>query len=250
MAQPEEIPTDLALEVGANLDPKRFIDVARHFFGYIEEVANSINGNEKPKWEVIARQGSTILAMQPVQNFDILTLSDLYQRLDAASVSLTTGNIEHSHLSEKALKHIQMLAELRDREGNKVPVRFWIKKNPTLIGPDVGESIRESQGREYFDFGSLEGALQTIQDSGGNLEFRIRDELYRNPIKCIVREELLPAILVNFRKRVEVTGEIKYSRYGLPLEITVSSIDSVPSDDELPSAEDVRGILAEQLRAM
>lgn len=250
MAKPDEIPTDLALEVGAHLDPKRFIDVARHFFGYIEEITNSLSGVEKPKWEVIARQGSTILAMQPDHNYSKLSLSDLYERVNAASESLISGDVERSHLSEKALNHIQALAELNDRAGEKIPVRFWVKKRATLIGPDIGDYIRESRGREYTDFGSLDGWLQTIQDAGGRLEFRIRDILYRNPIKCIIDEGMLPVVLENFRQRVEVSGEVRYNQHGYPLAITVRALEKMPDDDELPTAEDVRGILNPQLGAM
>lgn len=250
MAQPDEIPTDLALEVGANLDPKRFIDVARHFFGYVEEVSRETIAKDGPAWEVIARQGSTILAMRPTEDCDVHTLSDLYAKLNSASDSLLRGEVEESQLSEKALNHIQMLADLRDRQGNMIPIRFWVRKSPTLIGPDVGEFIRESRGREYYDFGSLDGRLQTIQDAGGGLEFRIRDILYRNSVRCIVKEDMLQAIMENFRKRVEVFGEIRYSQHGIPLSITVRTIEPMPSDDELPTAEDVRGILGPATEAV
>ncbi|KAF5887949.1 MULTISPECIES: hypothetical protein [Rhizobium] len=242
MAQPDEIPADLALEIGGNLDPKRFIDVARHFFGYVEEVTRDTIAKEAPAWEVIARQGSTILAMRPIEDYDVHTLSDLYTRFNAASASLIRGEVEDSNLSEKALSHIQMLAELRDRRGNKIPVRFWVRKTPTVIGPDIGEFIRESRGREYNDFGSLDGRLQTIQDAVGGLEFRIRDILYRNPVRCIVSEDMLQSVMDNFRKRVEVSGEIRYNQQGIPLAIRVQTIEPMPSDDELPTAEDVRGI--------
>jgi len=244
MAHPEDIPTDLALEIGANLDPKRFIDVARHFFGYVEEVTRQTIAKDAPAWEVIARQGSTILAMRPPEDFSTFALGELYERLGAASASLTRGDVDDSQLSEKALNHIQMLADLRDRQGTKIPVRFWVRKSPTLIGPDVGEYIRESRGREYYDFGSLDGKLQTIQDSGGKLEFRIRDVLYRNPVRCIVGEDLLQTVIDNFRNRVEVFGEIRYSQNGVPLAITVRGIDAMTADSDLPTAEDVRGILA------
>lgn len=243
MAQPDEIPTDLALEIGANLDPKRFIDVARHFFGYVEEVTRETVAKGGPSWEVIARQGSTILAMRPADDYDTSTLSELYARLNSASDSLVRGEVEDSQLSERALNHIQVLADLRDRQGQKIPIRFWVRKTPTLIGPDVGEYIRESRGREYFDFGSLDGKLQTIQDAAGGLEFRIRDVLYRNPVRCIVSEDMLQAVMDNFRRRVEVFGEIRYNQHGNPLAITVRTIEPMPTDDELPTADDVRGLL-------
>jgi hypothetical protein len=62
VAGPEVIPTDLTLEIGADLSPDRFMALARAFFGYVQEISESFapEGNV-PQWIVRVRDGSTLL---------------------------------------------------------------------------------------------------------------------------------------------------------------------------------------------
>ena len=47
----------------------------------------------------------------------------------------------------------------------------------------------------------------------------------------------------NFRKRVEVSGVIHYRRNGTPISVEVEAIDPLPEDSELPTSNEVRGLL-------
>jgi hypothetical protein len=57
MATPDQIPTDLTLEIDANVTPEQFMAAARAFFGYVDEVARSIAPGAVPKWKVMLREG-------------------------------------------------------------------------------------------------------------------------------------------------------------------------------------------------
>ena len=57
-------------------------------------------------------------------------------------------------------------------------------------------------------------------------------------------EKLVVTAIGNFRRRVEVEGRIHYRSDGTPISIEVMEIDVLPEDDALPSASDVRGIMA------
>jgi hypothetical protein len=50
-------------------------------------------------------------------------------------------------------------------------------------------------------------------------------------------------VFSNFRKRVEVSGIIHYRRNGTPISIDVERLEALPDDSELPSLDDVRGLL-------
>jgi hypothetical protein len=54
---------------------------------------------------------------------------------------------------------------------------------------------------------------------------------------------MLPELFTKFRRRVEVSGLIHYRRNGVPISIDVESIEILPDDSDLPSLDDVRGIL-------
>jgi hypothetical protein len=95
---------------------------------------------------------------------------------------------------------------------------------------------------DYNDFGTIEGRLETIQESYGTLQFFIRDVFLRQRVRCYFPEELLPSVFATFRKRVEVSGVIHYRKDGTPISIEAEHILGQPDDSELPTAEDVRGI--------
>ena len=110
------------------------------------------------------------------------------------------------------------------------------------VVPEVSHSIREDTKASYNDFGALEGRLRAIQDEG-SLRLMLRDDMFGVTTRAYVSDALLPAAFDNFRKRVEVSGLIHYRRNGTPISIEVSRIDPLPSDDELPGADEVRGLL-------
>jgi hypothetical protein len=63
---PEQVPTDLTLEIGQNLSPERFMAAARAFFGYVQEISNALAPEGEPiRWVVKVREGSSLLI--PVQ---------------------------------------------------------------------------------------------------------------------------------------------------------------------------------------
>lgn len=96
----------------------------------------------------------------------------------------------------------------------------------------------------YYDVGTIEGRLEAIMDSSGVLKIRVRDFLYPRAISCIVPERMIDCVLSSFRRRVEIEGRIHYRRDGTPISIEAQVIDVLPEDDELPTAHDVRGIMA------
>ena len=96
---------------------------------------------------------------------------------------------------------------------------------------------------DYNDFGTIEGRLEAIQGKD-RLKIGVNDPLFRQNVRCYMTEDLLALALSSFRKRVEVSGTIHYRRDGTPVSIDASSICALPDDSELPTANDVRGILS------
>jgi len=55
---------------------------------------------------------------------------------------------------------------------------------------------------------------------------------------------MIDDVLGSFRKRVEIEGRIHYRRNGTPISIEAFEIEVLPDDSDLPTADDVRGIMA------
>ena len=247
-ATPDRIPTDLTLEIGEDLPPERFLAAARAFFGYVQEISDAVAaGDGAVKWIVRVREGSTLLAVDPTPSVPPAVAHVVYARAESGLRHLMDRNIEDSGLSEPALRHLRVLSEMTDGGTNKtlpIPIRIWILKKPIDFGPSIANVIREDQRADYNDFGVIEGRLETIQESFGSLQLYLRDALLKQRVRCYFPEAMLPAVFEQFRRRVEVSGIIHYRANGTPISIEAEHIEGLPDDSELPTADDVRGILA------
>ena len=246
-ATPDQIPTDLTLEIGENLSPERFMAAARAFFGYVEEVSNVFTPDNRPlRWIVRVREGSALLAVAPAVTTPPEVAHAIYARAEYGIRRLIERDIEDSGLPEPALRYLRTLSEMTETGPNKappVPIRLWIEKKPISFEPIIASVIREEGRADYNDYGTIEGRLETIQESYGTLQFYLRDAMLRQRVRCYFPEEMLPEAFDKFRKRVEVSGIIHYRKNGMPISIEAEQIIALPDDSELPTAEDVRGIL-------
>ena len=245
---PKDIPSDLALEVRDALSPERFLAAARAFFGYVKEVTDAVvPEGEKLAWSVRVREGSAVIAVEPTKNVAPSLVQRVYARAEAAVRHLSEGDVEGAALPDQALRHLQTLSELTERD-DAAPgaVRLWVKHAPLDIVPAIAHAIREDWRAEYGDYGTVEGKLETIQDRAGTLQLQVRDTVLHQTIRCSFQEEMLPEAFMAFRKRVEVTGLIHFRKNGVPVSIQVDRIERLPDDDELPDIDDVKGILRER----
>jgi hypothetical protein len=159
-------------------------------------------------------------------------------------ISLASGDIQNSGISDKAITHLKALSDFSQKTKSKHGINLWIKKKQIRIGGEISKTIKEDWDTDYYDFGTLEGRLEAIQDTNGGLKIRVKDFLYPKAINCIVPEKMIDKVLMSFRRRVEIEGKIHYRKDGTPISIEANDIELLPEDDELPSASDVRGILA------
>jgi hypothetical protein len=244
MATPDQIHSDLTLEIGEDLSPERFMAAIRAFFGYVEEVGRALapDGGTQD-WVVHVKEGSNLIGIDPGPGAHIVIVNRVYMAVERGIRHLTAGDFDGAEVPDNALRHLKNLSELTNRTAKKpVNLRLWVQKNPTILGDEISKTIQEDWRSGYRDYGSVEGTLEAIQDRG-TLQIRVRDTSMRLSINCIVPEELLDKAFSNFRKRVEVYGLINYRRNGRPVSISADRIETLWDDSALPSLEDVRGIL-------
>ncbi|MEM1285391.1 MAG: hypothetical protein AAGH43_08385 [Pseudomonadota bacterium] len=241
MATRDDIPTDLALEIGDDLEPGRFVSACKEFFGLTKELTVS-PGSEDLRWRVKVREGSNIIALAP--NAEANVLRATIERMRLATDALAAGDFEFTGLTEKAIQHAKRLSDLTKAGKHVVPMRLWFSRVPMPFGPEIGELIRQEESGSYDDFGTLEGTLKAISDQVGGLEIRIHDPLWNRAIPCRVLDEQIDDAMAAFRKRVEVTGLIHYNQAGRPTSIRMESLTPLPDDRSLPTVADVRGMFA------
>ncbi len=243
-ATPDIIPSDLTLEIGDDLSPERFLAAVKAFFGYVKEISDTTSNTDTDvTWKVHVKEGSALIGMVPTGSAPISVIDAVYAKVSKGIEHIRSGDIEGANLPEAALKHLRYLSEMSEPDKRKpVEMRLWVRKQPIAMSADIGRAIAEDWRSAYSDFGTIEGKLDTIQERG-SLQIFVRDALYQGSIKCYFDEGLLPKAFENFRKRVEISGTIHYRKNGKPISIEVATIDGLPDDSELPTADDVRGLL-------
>lgn len=244
-ATPDIIPTELTLEIGEELPPDRFIAAVRAFFGYINEVGKTlVDDGDALGWTVRVREGSALIAVHPTPNVAPEIVQSLYSKAERGIRDVANGQLDDANLPEPALRHLRALSDLTlARVDHIVPMQIWIRRKPISLDVRIADVIREDLRAEYNDFGTVEGRLETIQDRRGSLQLQIRDPMFKQLVRCAFPEEMLADVFEKFRKRVEISGVIHYRRNGTPISIDAAKIDQFPDDDDLPTADDVRGIL-------
>lgn len=245
MATPDIIPTDLTLDIGNDLAPEEFVSAVRAFFGYVSEITEAQSGDGSDvSWVVRVREGSALVALEPNATAPTSRLGMIYRQARHGPVALASGDVRGSGLTDRAIVHLKKLSELAEKHPAGGGINLWVQHNVVAIGATIATRIQEDWDSDYYDVGTIEGRLEAIQDVSGALRIRVRDFLYPRAINCIVPEEMIDVVLNSFRKRVEIEGKIHYRRDGTPISIEAQVIDVLPEDEDLPTAADVRGIMA------
>lgn len=245
MATPDQIPTDLTLALGDDLAPEDFVAAVRNFFGYIHEITQAQAGDGADvRWIVRVKEGSSLIGLEPEASAPTSRLTMIYEKARHAPIALARGDIKGAGLSDKAVTHLKALADLSQRHQGRQDVNLWVLREPIGLGASIVKTVQADRDADYHDFGTIEGRLEAITDADGGIKIKVKDFLYPKAIACVVPEKLVQKALGSFRRRVEIEGKIHYRRDGTPTSIEVMEIDLLPEDDELPSASDVRGIMA------
>ena len=209
----------------------------------MKEVAHDQEGDgTKIDWSVVVKEGSNLIGLEPSALAPASRLSMIYKKASYGIDALTSGNVKGAGLSEKAVNHLNSLSEIAGRTNSRSNYRVWIKREAKPVGSGISQAIKQSWETDYYDYGTIEGRLEAIQDSSGALKIRVQDFLYPKPISCVVPERMIETVFASFRKRVEITGKIHYRRDGGAISIEATDIEILPEDDDLPTASEVRGI--------
>lgn len=246
MATPEQIPTDLTLDIGDDLASEDFAAAVRNFVDYIAEITAAQRADGAAvAWTVKVKGGSALIGLEPNADAPAPCLEMIYEKAKCGLETLEAGGIKDAGLSDKAIGSLKSLSEIDGRYADGRGIRFWVRREPVEIGSGIARRVREDlKSGGYCDHGTLEGRLEAIRDAKGALEIRIKDDLFSKAIRCMVPENMIDRVFAGFRRRVEIEGRIHYRRDGAPVRIEAQAVDILPEDSDLPTAADVRGIMA------
>lgn len=246
----ESFNTRLSLKLhGSSITMEAFRDAMSAFTGVLQESASMLCGDDCGiEWIVDVVPGSVVVSVEPrsalVPPFRIHEVTDHVGR---GFKALSEGNIP-SFFSDGALRYAARLASLsrNGRENTALHVQIQAGQQTVVyLSVEQSEMIESYLDRAqiYQDWGSVEGVVTSLSLAKG-YHFSISDVLLDGLVRCSFDPGLLSLLLKAFGRRVSVSGLLYYNETGRIKRVDTEEIEIFKDDSELPTASDVRGILA------
>ena len=241
--------TRLSLKLqGPSITMEAFRDAISAFTGVLQESASMLCGDDGGiEWIVDVVPGSVVVNVEArsalLPPFRIHEVTDHVGR---GLKSLSEGNVP-SFFSDGALRYAARLASLSGCGGATTALHVQIQAGQSVVHLSVAqcEMIESYLDRAliYQDWGSVEGVVTSLSLAKG-YHFSISDVLLDGLVRCSFDPGLLSLLLKAFGRRVSVSGLLYYNETGRIKRVDTEEIEIFKDDSELPTASDVRGILA------
>ena len=247
MANRKECGDDrLVLEIsGPQITAEKFELGLRSFLAIIKNVAKEVSDQPKPvRWLVSVEPGSLRVEFRPEPvKAPANKIATILDTIENGIISAEAGLAPPRYFSDRALTKVGKLASIVDgAEDGLDRVQVWRNGKPHPITAKTVAHVDSLVGIQSRDWGTIEGKLQTITERRVT-KFVVYDPVTDRPTHCYFDDEILDEVVDAFGQRVSVSGLIRYRGDGEPVSIDVEEFRVLPTDDLLPSVDEVRGIL-------
>jgi hypothetical protein len=240
-------PNELQLKLDAHeVSLAQLVSASSIFAALLREVSREYAGSERAvKWTVDVRSGSVTLPIKGRSTSDRLSDEAVPEIVTAVVGGLQTLNeqpVRPRFFNDQALREAKALANLVNEDLPRIAVMNGemgtdaTRQLMTHVDQVIGE------GRESI--GAIEGKLQALNIHEKPPRFAIFDLLTDERVECYFGTDVdLEEVLRGVGRRVAVSGIIKTRATGERFSIDVRSLRVFPPESELPTPDDVRGIL-------
>lgn len=247
MAKPQNPPV-VRFEIDTDDLPfQRFLEIASDFIAVLREVDRDVAPQAGVSWliESISKSSPLALALRPVasnRNVGAALPRNLVRTVNSGIKRVQQRAERPAHFTDRALEKARALVEVATTGG--AVVRIGTVKAPVRVDSKLVEHVDAILGATISSIGTVEGTLEAFNVHGRSRYFNVYDALTGERIRCDFGHRI-PAheIGAAAERRVAVHGEIKYRETGEIVNIVVHSFEVFPGEDDLPTADDVRGIL-------
>ena len=243
------VDTDLHLDVGGQVTLASLTRLVESWTGFLGEVGKSVTGN--PAMDAVryvvtqASGGSFALGVRPQPAKDGVPMSMMPRIAGTVTSGIRTLNREAkrpAHFSDNALARLRDLVRLVGPETLSLKVSNG-RGHPVDLSSAVLANVDAVLAAEVHTIGTIEGELEGLIIHGAK-RFLLYDALTRRRVTCYFGDAMSWEGLRDvFGKRMAVTGGIRSRRSGERASINVSSYYVFPEESELPSADEVRGLI-------
>lgn len=135
---------------------------------------------------------------------------------------------------------LQKAEGLSSLGGNISITGCWNGQPKTVrITETTGEKLKPYTSY-YESLGTVEGILRAVSFDGN---LKIHNPLYDRDVQCVVDTDMVERAIHAFGLRIAARGLVRMDRGGNVVRIRADQFEVMPSDEELPSIEDMRGAI-------
>ena len=225
---------------------QHLVSAAGTFGGLLREVARAYFGTaqEPVRWIVEVERGCVRLPLRPTPAQEDVSPSafpELVATL-AEGIALLDRTAERpEYFTDKALEQARALANLASSE---LPIKVRNGKAEVSVTKRIAANVDEVLGVPDVSYGTVEGLLEALNIHGTNKAFGVYDPLTGKKVECkltgkVTVEDLGPAV----SKRVAVRGPILSRSTGERISVQADELEIFLPEGDLPSPDDVLGIL-------
>jgi hypothetical protein len=229
---------------GQRITADRFRRAVDAFFDLVTDVATVVTGESKAiDWVVSVGAGSINLAASGEARKPSTPVTQVVYAVYSGFQELAKKSPERpAYFTDNALEKTRDLIRLQDGKGvSTIQVRR--SRSRVTLNQKVLQNIERLLGSSLAEMGAIEGKLEMVSFHGG-LQVGVWDLLTDKMVRCNVTPDLEPRVMAALKKRVSLSGKIRYRSNGDAISIDADDIEIFPDTSQLPTADAVYGILS------
>ena len=230
-----------------SLTPTAYLNALRYFWGLLRDLDAAVSGRQEGsiRWEIESLSKNSPASVTFAGHS--LTADDRLVQVERDCVmglkQLSEG-VRLPSYSDAAVNKALRLAKLRSdrrRDGLSL-IQVFTDSYAVSLGSDTVHGIQALTTTKYESIGSIVGNLDSITVPGGS-EFRVWEEIENRPVTCRFLPDRLELVKTSLGRRVLVYGDLRSNSQGQPTSVIVHGLETYPPDSELPSIEEMSGII-------
>jgi hypothetical protein len=237
-------------EVDADdISAQRFLDMAADFLAVLREVDREMVPQAGIRWVIdsISKSSPLLLAVRPETSNPKEPKAIRRHLVSVVNEGIRTVQaraVRPAHFTDRALEKAKALVESASAGG--AIVKIGTAKAPVRVDSKLIAHVDSILGATVSSIGTIEGTLEAFNVHGTARSFSVYDALTGDRIRCDFGHRIeITQIGAAAERRVAVHGEIKYRETGEIVNVIAQSMELFPLEEDLPSADAGRGILAD-----
>lgn len=237
---------------GRPIDPGAFVGAVKSFWGILQDLDSALSQDRRGSiyWGITSIQRTSPAIIAFTGESQLIAIDHTAEVHHACIVGMRRLGRLHELLpsySDAALNKVKRLAGyMRAKARKRLDLLEVYSDNADLgtvsLSPELASAIESILTPRYESEGSVVGNLDSVTIHSGT-EFRVWEEVTSRAVTCHFLSGQLEMVRNALGTRVLVHGHVRANYQGHPVRIHVEGIEPYPADVELPSIEEMSGLV-------